>query len=85
MENGYLPPPQGGPEIKYLLQEGTSGKGSFLAKPSEPLRDFISMENSVLGYVTNMESVDMCSRVGSKEAPTFLGGYLGTRHGGTCL
>ena len=28
---------QGGPEIKYLLQEGMSGKGSLLAKPSGPL------------------------------------------------
>jgi hypothetical protein len=37
MENGCIPPSQGGPEIKYLLQEGMSGKGSSLAKPSEPL------------------------------------------------
>jgi hypothetical protein len=34
MENGCNPLPQGGPEIKYLLQEGMSDKGSLLAKPS---------------------------------------------------
>ena len=37
MENRCLQPPQGGPEIKYLLQEGMSGKGFLLAKPSGPL------------------------------------------------
>ena len=37
MENGFISTPQGGPEIKYLLQEGMSGKGSLLAKPSGPL------------------------------------------------
>jgi hypothetical protein len=36
VENGCIPPSQGGPEIKYLLQEGKSGKGSSLAKPSGP-------------------------------------------------
>jgi hypothetical protein len=29
-----IPPSQGGPEIKYLLQGGVSEKGSLLAKPS---------------------------------------------------
>ena len=37
VENGCIPPSQGGPEIKYLLQEGMSGKGSLLTKPSGPL------------------------------------------------
>jgi hypothetical protein len=37
VENGCKPPPQGGPWIKYLLQEGMSGKGFLLAKPSGPL------------------------------------------------
>jgi hypothetical protein len=37
MENGYIPPPQGGPEIKYLSQEGISRKGNLLAKLSGPL------------------------------------------------
>lgn len=32
MENGCIPPPQSGPEIKYVLQERMSGKGSLLAK-----------------------------------------------------
>jgi hypothetical protein len=36
-KNKSIPPPQGGPELKYLLQEGMSGKGSVLAKPSGPL------------------------------------------------
>lgn len=31
MENGCVPTSQVGPEIKYLLQEGMSGKGSSLA------------------------------------------------------
>jgi hypothetical protein len=37
MENGCMPTSQLGPEIKYLLQERMSGKGSLLAKPSGPL------------------------------------------------
>lgn len=37
IENGCIPPPQGGPEIKYLLQGGMSRKGCLLAKPSGPL------------------------------------------------
>ena len=32
-----MPTSQGGPEIKYLFQEGLSGKGSLLAKMSWPL------------------------------------------------
>jgi hypothetical protein len=37
VEYGCIPPVQGESEVKYLLQEGISGKGSLLAKPSEPL------------------------------------------------
>jgi hypothetical protein len=37
VENGYIPLTQGGPEIKYLLQEEMSRKGSLLAKPSGPI------------------------------------------------
>lgn len=37
MENGCITTSQVGPEIKYLLQEGMSGKGSSLAKPLRPL------------------------------------------------
>jgi hypothetical protein len=36
MEKWCIQLTQGGPEIKYLLQEGMSGKGSLLAKPSGP-------------------------------------------------
>lgn len=34
VENGCIPLPQGEPEIKYLLQEGLSGKGTLLVEPS---------------------------------------------------
>jgi hypothetical protein len=36
MENGCIKRTQGGPEIKSLLQEEMSWKGSLLAKPSGP-------------------------------------------------
>jgi hypothetical protein len=42
MESGYIPPPQGGPEIKYFLQEGMCGKGSLLAKSSGPVDNSIA-------------------------------------------
>jgi hypothetical protein len=29
VENGYIPTSQGGPEVKYLLQEGMPGKGAY--------------------------------------------------------
>jgi hypothetical protein len=32
MEMGHIQLTQGGPEIKYHIQEGMSGKWSFLAK-----------------------------------------------------
>jgi hypothetical protein len=48
VENGFIPPPPGGPEIKYLLHVGMFREGSLLAKPS---RYLISMENSVLIHV----------------------------------
>lgn len=34
VENGCIPLPQGESEIKYLLQEGLSGKRSLLVVPS---------------------------------------------------
>jgi hypothetical protein len=37
IKNGCTPTSQGEPEIKYLLQGGTSGKGSLLDKSSGPL------------------------------------------------
>jgi hypothetical protein len=37
VENGGIQLTQGGSEIKYLLQEGMSGKESLLAKPSGPI------------------------------------------------
>jgi hypothetical protein len=37
---------QGEPEIKYILQEGMPRKESLLAKPTDPSRYLISMENS---------------------------------------
>jgi hypothetical protein len=40
VENGYVKPypmSQSGPEIKYLLQGGISGKVNLLAMPSRPL------------------------------------------------
>jgi hypothetical protein len=37
VENECIPPPQNGPEIKYLLQERMSKKGSTLVKPLGPL------------------------------------------------
>jgi hypothetical protein len=37
VKNRFTPPLQGGPEINDLFQEGMSGKGCLLAKPSEPL------------------------------------------------
>lgn len=36
-KNGCIPHLQGGPEIKYHLQEGMSGKRHSLATPSGPL------------------------------------------------
>lgn len=37
MENEHIPLPQGGPQIKYFLQEGMCRKGSLLAKASGPI------------------------------------------------
>jgi hypothetical protein len=35
--NKTIPTSQGGPEVKYLLQGGVSGKESLLAKSYRPL------------------------------------------------
>ena len=75
MENGCVPTSQGGPEIKYLLQGGTSGKGSLLAKPSGP-RYLIRMENSVLDlcdHRTCFFYVRSMSHVPSQESVRELG------------
>lgn len=39
---------QAGPKIKYLLQEGMSGKGSLLHNPLPQGLQVLSMENSVV-------------------------------------
>ena len=86
-----MPPPQGGPEIKCLLQGGMSRKGSLLAKLSGLLRYLISMKNSVLGYMTISHLCGMCGSCSVKEqgvgwggvgwgmrgTPTVSGGNLG--------
>ena len=51
-ENGCTPPPQGRPEIKYLLQGGMPGKGSLLAKPSGPLGTSLAWRTLFWAYVT---------------------------------
>jgi hypothetical protein len=43
MESECIQLPRDGPEIKCLLQEGMSGKGSLLAKPSGPAHLGISL------------------------------------------
>ena len=43
---------QGGPEIKYLLQAGMSGKGSLLATPSRPLCSSFAWRSLPCAYVT---------------------------------
>jgi len=65
MENGSIPTPQDGSEIKYLLQGGMSRKGSLLAKPSGVSRYLISMENSVLGCVLAGNREALQSQVGT--------------------
>ena len=84
MENGYISIPQGGLEIKYLLQGGMSRKGNLLTKPS-----LINMESSVLvymntGHISLCGKCDKCSRpeiwqgAGSREPSPISGGCLGT-------
>jgi hypothetical protein len=52
VENGCISPPQGGPEIKYLLKEGMSRREAYWLNSKGPPRYLISMENSVLIYMT---------------------------------
>ena len=77
MENGCIQLTQGGPEIKYLLQEGMSRKGSLLAKLSGLLRYLISMKNSVLGLSDHHRSflfyVRSMAHVPSQESGRELG------------
>lgn len=68
----------GGPEIKYHLQRGMSGKGSLSAKPYNLKfsRYLTLMENSVLGYMTNVGSMEHVPGQESgreQEAPTISG------------
>ena len=42
--NKTIPTSQGGPEVKYLLQGGVSGKESLLAKALQAFRYLIKME-----------------------------------------
>lgn len=58
MENGYIPLLQGGPEIKYRLQEEILGKGCLLVKPlGRPIGPHLHGELCALGYVTGCHSV----------------------------
>ena len=57
MENGCIPPSQGGPEIKYLLKDGMSGKGSLLTKPSGSLDISLAGREFCLGHVSYMKGV----------------------------
>jgi hypothetical protein len=43
VEDGCIQLLQGGPELKYFLQEGMSRKGSLLSKPSGPSTYSINM------------------------------------------
>ena len=71
VESGCVKPyptSQGGPEVKYLLQGGMSGKGSLLAKPSRPLgtslkwRSVLSLHDHRSHFLC--EKCGMCSRPG---------------------
>ena len=52
MENGCISIPEGGPEIKYLLQGGMSEKGSLLAKHSGPLGTSLVWRTLFWAYMT---------------------------------
>lgn len=49
LKNGCIPTSHGGPEIKYLLQRGMSGKGSLLTRPSGPLGTLLAWRILVCG------------------------------------
>ena len=71
-----IPTSQGGPEIKYLLKGGVSGKGSLLAKPSGPLGTSLAWGTLFCAYVTcpyvgSVAHVP-CSEFG-REVPTVSG------------
>lgn len=50
-ENGSIPLPQVGPEMKYLCRKGCPGREAHWLDSQSPSRYLISVENSVL-YVT---------------------------------
>ena len=54
-----VPTSQSGPEIKYLLQGGMSGKGSLLTKPSGPLVTSIVWRTLFWAYITT-NHVSLC-------------------------
>ena len=52
-ENGCVKPSPtslGGPDTKYILQGELSGKGSLLAKPSEPLGTSLAWSIKPAGF-----------------------------------
>jgi hypothetical protein len=73
-ENGCVLASQGEPEIKYLLWEGMSGKGSLLTKPSGPVGTSLAWRalfwgTTILGSVARVPGQESESRV----APTISG------------
>lgn len=79
MENGYIQLTLGGPEIKCLLQEGMSVKGSLLAKPLELAHPDTSLAWRTLctvylssGHSPHVGCCGTCSRTGTDEMPTSL-------------
>lgn len=65
VKNGCIPLTQGGPEMKYLLQEGMSKKGTLLAKTSGPAHLDTSLACRTLYYMTNCHElhVGYCGHV----------------------
>ena len=64
VENGCLSTSQSGPEIKYLLQGGISGKGSLLSKPSRPLGTSLAQRTLFWAYM-NAGRVSLCGNHGT--------------------
>ena len=74
-KNECIPTSQNQPEVKFhFLQGGMLGK-KLIGSALRDMRYFISMENSVLGYTTNMER----TRVPRQESLTWVPGYQGLR------
>jgi hypothetical protein len=63
-----VPTSQGGPEIKYLLRGGMSGKGSLLAIPWGPLGTFLAWRALFWAYMTTSQ-VSLCGKCGTCSRP----------------